>query len=453
MVQHRLQKYFRSQQDRGRGAVPKTTFLLLPYNIRRRIYLHAGLLSNSTNYLKYVRSSNEHCIQAYNPHHPESWPSEEEITPRSHSLSHFIDGYLPWPATHLNRHCTCLDIWYSHTWYNGCKCDPLPWQLLYVSKTIAEEVSSIFYSENHFGVFRDSLGGLSGLRSLPKDALTKLTSLSICLNFFDEEGRGFGPESRNWCHAVCSTSTKERLFRKAKRHDELASIKEWQQIFQLLKSHIKPNQLKLYFLCDVAHIEIAEEVLRPFWQLPPLRECSIRLGLIYLHSGSDQSGTFLQLAKQTVNMVISRSSQRNFRYTELPTEIQLQILGYTDLVTPYDLVWCINTEIGSAISSPFYEKRTFHCHADAGGSSCCGQCSPISGLCSCWTRRAAFSTTCTCWRFPISFVLVNRKMKEHAEFVFYSKNHFSLLPRGWNKNKELEIWNFLTWIPGYQCSQ
>jgi hypothetical protein len=44
-------------------------------------------------------------------------------------------------------------------------------------------------------------------------------------------------------------------------------------------------------------------------------------------------------------------------------------------------------------------------------------------------------------------------MKEHAEFVFYSKNHFSLLPRGWNKNKELEIWNFLTWIPGYQCSQ
>jgi len=450
MVQRTLYEYFRSQ--RPRKAPGKVTFLHLPFDVRRDIYLLAGLPSNSTIYLNYVCSSDEHCIQEYDPHFPEHWPIEDEISLRSVSLSHFLNGYLPWPSIRLDRHCACLEIRHSRNWYNGCRCEPAPYQLLYVSKGIADEVSSIFFSENHFSVFRDSLGALSGLNYLPQGALAKMTRLSICLNFFngDDYCREFGPESlvQN-CHAVCSVSKRERLFHNSKLHDEVSSIKEWHQLCQLLKANIQPDRLKLSFICDSADLEIAEEVLRPFSQLPLLKECAIRLGLIYLRPGTDHCDALAlqQLAHQAVGQVTDRPVQHKFRYSGLPNEIQLQILEYTNLVTPYDLEWCFNTSVARAVKSPFYERRTFRYHSDPQDSSCCGQCSSTPHACSCWTRCAAFSSTCTCWRFPLSFFLVNQKMKEQAEFVFYSNNHFCISPRG-NKSKKLDIWNFLTWIPG-----
>jgi hypothetical protein len=265
MVQRTLYEYFRSQ--RSREAPGKVTFLHLPFNVRRDIYLLAGLPSNSTIYLNYMCSSNEHCIQDYDPHYPEHWPIEDEIAPRSESLSHFLHGYLPWPGIRLDRHCACLDVRHSANWYNGCRCEPLPYQLLYVSNIIADEVSSIFYSENHFSVFRDCLGGLPGLHSLPQGALAKMTSLSICLNFVNGDGYGreFGPESwGQYCHAVCSASKRERLFHNSTCHDEVSSIKEWQELCRLLKVNVQPNQLNVSFICDSADLEIAEEVLRPF---------------------------------------------------------------------------------------------------------------------------------------------------------------------------------------------
>lgn len=259
-------------------------------------------------------SSNEHCIQEYDPHYSEHWPIEDEIAPRSESLSHFLNGYLPWPGIRLDRHCACLDVRHSANWYNGCRCEPLPYQLLYVSNIIADEVSSIFYSENHFSVFRDCLGGLSGLHSLPQGALAKMTSLSICLNFVNGDGYGreFGPESwGQYCHAVCSASKRERLFHNSTRHDEVSSIKERQELCRLLKVNIQPNQLNMSFICDSADLEIAEEVLRPFSQLPLLNECAIRLGLIYFQPSTDHSDALplQQLAEQTIDKVTCRQSQ------------------------------------------------------------------------------------------------------------------------------------------------
>jgi hypothetical protein len=453
MAQRTLYDYFHLQQPRKPPC--RVTFLHLPFHIRRDIYLYAGLRSNTTIYLNYMCSSEETCIQEYDSHYPEQWPTEDEIAPDSQSLSHFLDGYLPWPSIHLDRHCACSDIRLSANWYNGCKCEPLPHQLLYVSKGIADEVFSIFYSENHFSVFRDGLGGLSGLHSLANGALAKIRSLSICLNFFDGDiyGRQFGPDSWLWspyCHALCFDSKRERLFRNSKRHDEVSSIKEWQQLCQLLKVNIQPDRLKLSFICDSADLEIAEEVLRPFSQVPLLRECSIRLGLNYSRAASENSDALkLQnLARQTIDKMTGRPVPGTFRYSNLPNEIQLQILAYTDLVTPYDIVWALNTSAAHVIKSPFYEHRTFPHPDDPQGSTCCGQCSSTPQACSCWTRFAAFSSTCTCWQFPLSFFLINKKMKEQAEFLFYSKNHFFLLPMKSNQSEKLEIWNFLTWIPG-----
>jgi hypothetical protein len=470
MAQSTLHSYFRSPLPRR--PVPKTTFLNLKFAIRRDIYLLAGLTIDSTIYLNYMPSSEEHCSQEYDPREPENWPTEPNLRPRSQSLSHFLDGYLPSPHIRLNRHCVCADYGSNASGnaigscaYKPCTCAPLPWQLLYVSKAIAEEVSAIFYSSNHFSVFRDSLGGLSSLYSLPKLGLENLRSLSLCLNRFDPDPvqnlkeSAFGP--RSWdvrCHATCAASHQQRLFSQAKLHREVSSIDELEHACQVLQAQILPNILKLSFTCDVADIEIAEEILHPLSKLSHLRECSIRLGFQHSSPNTDHIPSLQALAKRQVTDLIVHSTMTTFDFPALPYEIQLQILSYTPLVTPYDLIWGPNTPISTSIQSPFYEPRTFPYRSYPTVPECCGTCSPslsptnslsISDnpqICACWTKHAAFSSTCTCWRFPLSFFLVSKRVKDLAEPLFYSRNHFWVLPRGWNASRKLEIYNFLAWV-------
>jgi hypothetical protein len=471
MIQHTLHKYFPSR--RPFAAAPKTTFLRLPFKVRREIYLLSGLPTDITIYLNHIPSSNGHCIQEYDPHDRENWPIEPDITPRSFSLSHFLDGYLPLPQIHLNRHCGCIDHRSNarhdaSNWWCLCKCPPLPWQLLYVSKAIEVEVSSIFYSENHFSIFRDSLGGLSGLNSLPKAALREMRNLSICLNYFDRDsslvgtrhfgkGRQFGPES--WdvrCHATCAASKQQRLFSKAKRHHEMSSIHELQELCLVLKHHIQPNQLKLSFTCDVADIEIAEEVLRPLSELPLLRECTIRLDFFNLPDDPTDYTPLTHLSEKLVHQLTKSFTHGKFNFTALPTEIQLQILSYTSLVTPYDLIWGLNTPISTIIKTPFYEPRTFPWRNYPSLPECCNACQPYPPsssasfpspeICSCWPKHAGFSSTCTCWRFPLHLFLVSKGVKGIAEAVFYGQNHFWVLPMWLNSSRKLEIYHFLTRI-------
>ncbi len=464
MVQPTLYRYFPSPRPLKRP--PSKTFLHLPFILRREIYLLAGLSTNSTIYLNYIPSSNEHCTQDYNPLVPEHWPVEPYITPRSHSLSHFLDSYLPQPQILLNRHCECQDC-NSHASYNSngawiytaCNCAPLPWQLLYVSKAIADEVFSIFYSENHFSVFRNSLCGLSALSSLPKSALLDMASLSICLNYFEPEvsrkTRSFGPVIQSCdidCHAPCAASKQQRLFTKAKLHHEEASIKELQKLCQVL-THIQSQQLNLSFTCDVSDTSIAEEVLHPLFQLPCLRECSIRLGYLYLPDDKTDYTPIQHVAQEAVKKLTTPppAARKPFNFPALPLEIQLQILSHTSLVTPYDLVWGPNTPIAKDIKTPFYEPRTFPWRAYPSNAECCTACSPFPPLepeiCFCWSSFAAFSSTCTCFRFPLPLFLLNKSTKNIAEEIFYSRNHFQVLRRVYNPSRELEIYSFLAWIP------
>lgn len=391
MVQRTLYSYFPS--PRPIRAACKTTFLQLPSNVRRDIYLLAGLPTESTIYLNYISSIEDYCIQEYNPLSPEQWPIEPNITQRSRTLSHFLDGYLPQPQVQLNRHCVCMDhasnvnCNINGFWSYNCKCAPLPWQLLYVSKSITDEVSSIFYSENHFSVFQDSLGGLSTLTSLPKSALADLRCLSICLNYFEPDPaqdckrRNFGPKSWDFqCHATCTGSRKQRMFSKAKLHHEEPSIAEMQQLCRVLRSYIPPHQLKLSFTCDVDDIEIGEEVTYPLAQLPILRECSIRLGYLFFPDDKTDQTPLQQLAERTAISLITTPIQKPFNFPTLSPEIQLQILSHTSLITPYDLIFGPNTPISKSIKSPFYEPRTFPWRAYPSLPECCTTCFPCQSL-------------------------------------------------------------------------
>ncbi|KAH8598457.1 hypothetical protein B0O99DRAFT_738715 [Bisporella sp. PMI_857] len=446
MAQATIDRYFRCSQPPRTAS--RFTFLDLPFTLRRRIYLHAGILSKSPIYLNHVPSSGSPCALEYDSAYPEQWPTEGAISARSSSLAHFLDGYLSWPQIHLNRFCQCFD---EHD-LGQCICNNnFPYQLLYVSKVIAEEVSTMFYSENEFSVYRTGLEGLSNLSHLPPKALTRMKSLSVSLNCYTEGfgwGNDFDPEGPGFCHAMCLASKRQRLFSNAKKHNEKSALKQWQQLCKLLGSWLQPHCLKLFLTCDVADVEIAEEFVRPLLQLPTLQECSVRLGSHYNYTEIDPSEPLTELARQTVNKMIRHSARRNFRYNDLPNEIQLRILEHTELATPFDLVWAFNTDVAVLIKSPYYESRTFHsCSSVWSSASCCQKCSPKTQACACWSGQAAFSSTCTCWRFPLSLFLVSREIRKDAEFIFYSKNHFLLQPRYWNNSEHLEIYNFLKHIP------
>ena len=312
-------------------------------------------------------------------------------------------------------------------------------------------------------MFRDSIRGLSGLNFLSKAALQKMRSLEICLNYFDlhldlngqslfgGEGRKFGPESWDLqCHPACTPFRRQSLFSKARQHHEGSSVDEWHRMCRLLQT-IPPNQLKLSLTCDTAEIEIAEDVLRPISCLSRLREYALRLGPLYLPGSSVDFTPLLSLAESEVKRLTTYPFLKGFNFAATPTEIQLQILSHTSLVTPYDLIWGFNTPIASSIKSAFYEARTvpwYRRYPNFSDADCCGDCSPSTHICSCWTSSAAFSSTCTCWRFPLSFFLVSKRMKEQAEAIFYGQNHFRILSSQATEGKGLEIFNFLTWIPG-----
>ncbi|KAL2148600.1 hypothetical protein VTH82DRAFT_2154 [Thermothelomyces myriococcoides] len=115
--------------------------------------------------------------------------------------------------------------------------------------------------------------------------------------------------------------------------------------------------------------------------------------------------------------------------TNLPRELRLRILEYTDLVTPTrEVIWsredhsyrvitpdndCLNTvEESYKVVNCWdpYDSRTWK--------------SPNPG-CFCSRRHAAFSHACQCWAPPrASLFLVCRTLYEDAQYIFFSKNRF-----------------------------
>jgi hypothetical protein len=93
---------------------------------------------------------------------------------------------------------------------------------------------------------------------------------------------------------------------------------------------MKPSRLQLHFFCDVDDLEAGMRAVEPFLSMPTLADCSIRLG--------QKANLALQdLARKTATGAVgcySDEPRSPFRFLDLPQELRLQILEYTDLVTP-----------------------------------------------------------------------------------------------------------------------
>ena len=116
--------------------------------------------------------------------------------------------------------------------------------------------------------------------------------------------------------------------------------------------------------------------------------------------------------------------------TNLPTELRLRILEYTDLITPCKEVTLRRGYRGYQINHPPCTEPEGGCPPQIHHGCRLIECN--SGLesrdahpgCFCRHRHAAFTSTCKCWVPPTDLFLVCRVLCRDAQFVFFSGNRF-----------------------------
>lgn len=384
MKQVTLHHYFESTY---KPPIPtsRLSFLDLPYDVRHRVYVLANLVRYCAIDLNSDPAIKEKNRTGY------LGRSDQEDYNDVGAFKCFTRNKVVWDSGEARE----------------CGCRPLPYRLLYVSRAVSEEVSSILYSENKFRICRSNPRGLLPLRNLGRRALASLTSLSVSLNACPCNAEHCLRGIRYHCRACtyCPPRDCDKPLGRISRYDR-SVISEWSSLVSRIAIHISPSKLRLVLICESADYETAFEAVQPLKVMPMLKECLIRLDQRPNHE-------FRRLTEVTIAQVTGRSMdylKSIFRFKELPEEIRQQILGHTDLVAPVSLQW--------------YPESGLVTH------SYCERCTKAWDIFYCPFIYAVFTDNCRCWRMPRDKFLVSRKLREDAIRIFYSRNHFIIRPYG-----------------------
>lgn len=283
--------------------------------------------------------------------------------------------------------------------------------LLLSCRTIYAEAAVLLYSANWFTIRYHTRWSLEPLQALTPRVLASLTNLKIVLShdlLLDESG-----------------SLTE------------AMLMEWHATAAYLASHIVPGKLELAFICDVhpKNIETAKLALDGLLLLPQLKDCHIRLC-------TSQAPRLQQLAHEATlrarrivcSNPVASSGSFSPRLVNLPHELQLRILEYTDLVAPWKEITWKRVPRGYRIErGPCSALEGLgHCTPESHHGCQFNQCrrmpwpQPSVGP-FCCRKYAAFSSQCKCWAPPTPLFLVCRTLHANANLVFYSKNRFIII--------------------------
>ena len=329
--------------------------------------------------------------------------------------------------------------------------------LLLSCRTLYVEASALMFSANRFVIHYSNKRSLQPLRNLTPLSLASLASLKIVLNETschhrrknESEGKCCdGPLGVSWFSLPESHCQGHYQGDYPTHHDgplegshSIAGLMldDWLRTAEYLSSRIRPRALELCLVCDVDQQEtdLARKVVTPLSSFPELKECHIRL----CRSPNSELAQIAQHAAQQACHRLEPHSPPSLssspRLLNLPRELRLHILGYTDLVTPWREVLWTRLERGyhypsSGCSGAYHEfcPPTHHHGCQFGG--CHHQlCVNYSYLlyrtsigCFCRVRHAAFSSTCRCWAPPTPLFLVCHTLAEDARFVFFSLNRF-----------------------------
>lgn len=333
--------------------------------------------------------------------------------------------------------------------------------LLLSCRTIYVEASALLYSANRFMVRYQPWRSLAPLRALTPRILAHLADLKIILN----QTSCHEQETEQASGACCGGGTTKSaapcgIVEHVYDHDipldksDLAAetlFAEWHATVAYLAAHIIPGQLELTLVCDLhyAGVETAKVVLDSLHLLPRLKNCHIRLCGV-------REPRLQQLAQDAVlrargiqfpnHSAAASSVSVTPRLTNLPRELQLRILEYTDLVTPHkEVLWSRKSQ-GYHISRPPCYRMMRRCppefHYGCQFLICWETPWPIpSNGCFCRRQHAAVSSRCRCWEPPTPLFLVCRSLYSEANRVFYSQNRVVVIEAPY-KNP------YTPWAPG-----
>lgn len=324
---------------------------------------------------------------------------------------------------------------------------PLGFQGLLLScRTIYEEASRVLYSSNRFAIRYSDRGSLRRLRNLRISSINVLSRLKIILA---ETSCHFPVDQR---YGECCME-QEQCGADHDHNSPLDSsadalLAEWKLTATHLASAIAPGNLVLAIVCDVcptyAGIQIARSVAALLLRFPRLQSCSLRWCKTPGPQLQELAYTTVLQTCQITPLPSSpapgllrapprSTSPAPSRLVNLPRELRLRVLEYTDLVTPW-------TEVTWSRQSRAFSMRSTYCEDLVGEGYECptarhhgcqfSQCwhtshAPTTG-CFCRGMHSAYSwpASCRCWAPPQALFLVCRTLWLDAQAIFFSRNRF-----------------------------
>jgi hypothetical protein len=334
------------------SSIEPITFLTLPEHIRQQIYFHsADIPSSSLVHLKIYEGAPLFCL-----------------ADRSEELTTYASLRL------VNRKVNAE-----------------------IPRCLASRYPVLLYGPEFSGSF------LSILHEEPWDLLGYTRSLTMVLN-------GNTYYSSLWCP---SDGEVTQFFRARRRYqvrgtwtiDDVSNfLPTWAAIITRLSQTSHVADLELNIICNVEDSNAAKPIVDLLQSPLQISNCAIRLH-------EKPSVTLEELAKQTVLRVTGQQavSPTPFRYFDLPAELRLRILEFTDLVSPYHDVQWIDL-CGYHLQDGYRRSKVSCSYGDF-----------------CRNHGAVFPI-CVCFQNPTPLFLVCRAMLQDATKVFYSSNRIVILP-------------------------
>ncbi|KAH6854821.1 hypothetical protein B0I37DRAFT_363110 [Chaetomium sp. MPI-CAGE-AT-0009] len=321
--------------------------------------------------------------------------------------------------------------------------------LLLSCRDLYTEAAAILYSANRFFIYYTRPGSLGPLRALTATSLASLTHLKIVLN---QSSCHHPHETLIDCGFCClhcrlRSGANECEEKHGGLHrppllsgddDGLARLRvqgmlnEWHSTAAHLSAHIT-SRLELSLVCDLdpknGHaLEVAESVTAPLRGLSTLlRNCHVRLAKAVDSQLQDVARDAVMHTRGILTPYMKPSSTPTAKsLMDLPRELRLHILEYTDLIVPWrEVTWdpeearyvaFITTSIPNLSRWGHNQPWFFNCWRMKGSEPSVG--------CFCRRYHAAFSPICCCWAPPTSLFLVCGALYQDALSVFFSGNQF-----------------------------
>ena len=240
--------------------------------------------------------------------------------------------------------------------------------LLLSCRSLYAEAAALPYSANQFVIFYSHQGSLEPLRALSPTSIASMTLKIV----FNESSCHYpvgscdypppcccdGPEDKPWgsryhCVQRHSSLHSRPLFNPASGLDlnstklaVQAMLLEWHDTAAYLSAFVGAGCFTLLLVCDLNPQykyapEAAQLAIAPLALFPPLKDCSIRLCKILnrpLQRLAEEA--VLQACPNNASPLCLGPAKRSAPLTNLPPEIRLRILEYTDLITPWkEVTW------------------------------------------------------------------------------------------------------------------